>query len=100
MVTMFPFAGLNGDGVQPRPVGAAAQSARPVPAAVTVRRLEPAADGVRSVLAGELSLFRCRYQAPGGADPYEITVTPLADGDGAVVAHRPAPEPHGAAPVR
>jgi hypothetical protein len=41
MVTMFPFAGLNGDGVQPRLVGAAAQSARPVPAAVTVRRLEP-----------------------------------------------------------
>jgi hypothetical protein len=47
-----------------------------------------------------LSLFRRRYQAPGGADPYEITVHPLADGDGAVVAHRPAPEPHGAAPVR
>jgi hypothetical protein len=51
-------------------------------------------------LAGELSLFRCRYQVPGGADPYEITVTPLADGDGAVVNHRPAPDPHGAAPVR
>jgi PAS fold len=62
--------------------------------------LEAAADGVRSVLAGELSLFRCRYRAPGGADPYEITVTLLADGDGAVVAHRPAPEPHGASPVR
>jgi hypothetical protein len=42
------------------------------------------------VLAGEVALFRCRYQAPGGAGPFEVTVTPLADGDGAVVAHRPA----------
>ena len=32
--------------------------------------------------------------------PHEVTVTPLADGDGAVVTHRPAPEPHGASPVR
>ena len=55
---------------------------------------------MRSVLAGELSLFRCRYRASGGADPYEITVTPLAGGDGAVVTHRPAPEPYGASPVR
>jgi hypothetical protein len=41
------------------------------------------------VLAGEVTLFRCRYQAAGGAGPFEVTVTPLADGDGAVVAHRP-----------
>jgi hypothetical protein len=47
-----------------------------------------------------LALFRCRYQAPNGAGPFEVTVTSLADGDGAVVTHRPAPEPHGASPVR
>ena len=41
------------------------------------------------VLGGEVSLFRCRYQAPGGAGPCEVTVTPFADGDGAVVTHRP-----------
>jgi PAS domain-containing protein len=38
--------------------------------------LEPAARGVRVVLGGEVSLFRCRYQAPGGAGPWEVTVTP------------------------
>jgi glycosyltransferase 2 family protein len=38
--------------------------------------LEAAADGVRSVLAGELSLFRCRYRVPGDAGPCEVTVTP------------------------
>jgi hypothetical protein len=52
--------------------------------------LEPAARGVRAVLGGEVSLFRCRYQAPGGAGPCEVTVTPFADGDGAVVTHRPS----------
>jgi PAS domain-containing protein len=62
--------------------------------------LEAAADGVRSVLAGERSLFRCRYRVPGEAGPYEVTVTPLADGDGAVVTHRPARDPHGARSVR
>jgi hypothetical protein len=50
------------------------------------------------VLAGEPSLFRCRYRVPGEAGPYEVTVTPLADG--AVVTHRPAPDPHGARSVR
>jgi PAS domain-containing protein len=53
--------------------------------------LAPAADGARAVLAGEMALFRCRYQAPGGAGPFEVTVTSLADGDGAVVTHRPPP---------
>lgn len=43
------------------------------------------------MLAGEVALFRCRYGAPGGAGPFEVTVTPLADGDGAVVTHRPPP---------
>jgi PAS domain-containing protein len=51
----------------------------------------PAADGARAVPAGEVVLFRCRYQAPGGAGPFEVTVTPLAAGDGAVVARRPPP---------
>jgi hypothetical protein len=51
--------------------------------------LAPAADGARAVLGGEVALFRCRYQAPGGAGPFEVTVTSLADGDGAVVTHRP-----------
>ena len=30
-------------------------------------------------------------QAPDGTRPYEVTVTPLAEGDGAVVSHRPPP---------
>ncbi|HWD43266.1 MAG TPA: hypothetical protein VHM23_06015 [Actinomycetota bacterium] len=62
--------------------------------------LGAAAAGVRSVLAGELSLFRCRYLVPGEAGSHEVTVLPLADGDGAVVTHRPAPDPHGARSVR
>ena len=41
------------------------------------------------MLACEVALFRCRYQAPNGAGPFEVTVTSLADGDGAVVTHRP-----------
>ena len=53
--------------------------------------LAPAADGARAVLAGEVALFRCRYQALNGAGPFEVTVTSLADGDGAVVTHRPPP---------
>ena len=54
--------------------------------------LEPAAGGLAAVLAGEMSLFRCRYLAPGGG-PYELTASPLAEGDGAVVAHRPPAGP-------
>jgi PAS domain-containing protein len=52
--------------------------------------LAGAAGGVRAVLDGQAPLFRCRYLAPGDAQPYELTVTPLADADGAVVTHRPA----------
>jgi PAS domain-containing protein len=56
--------------------------------------LAAAADGVRSVLGGQAALFRCRYLSPGGAEPFEAVVTPLAEGDGAVVTHRPpAPGP-------
>ena len=64
--------------------------------------LAPAADGARAVLAGEMALFRCRYQAPNGAGPFEITVTSLADGDGAVVTHRPRrpDRPTGDGPTR
>jgi PAS domain-containing protein len=53
--------------------------------------LEPAADGLAAVLGGEAARFRCRYLPPAAAGPYELTVTPLADGDGAVVTHRPPP---------
>jgi PAS domain-containing protein len=54
--------------------------------------LEPAAGGLVAVLGGDASLFRCRYLAPGGG-PYELTASPLAEGDGAVVAHRPPAGP-------
>jgi PAS domain-containing protein len=40
---MYPFAGLDGEGLQPRLTGAAARSARPVPAPLSLRRLEPLA---------------------------------------------------------
>jgi PAS domain-containing protein len=53
--------------------------------------LAAAADGARAVLSGELPLFRRRYLAPGAAGPSEVTVTPLAAGDGAVVTQRPPP---------
>ena len=36
-------------------------------------------------------MYRCRYHAPGDAGPFEVTVTPFADGDGAVVTHRAPP---------
>ena len=49
----------------------------------------PALAVARGVLSGRPALFRCRYRALGGAEPYELTVTPLADGDGAVVTHKP-----------
>jgi PAS domain-containing protein len=51
--------------------------------------LAEAADGVMAVLSGQAARFRRPYRAPGGAGPYELTVTPLADGDGAVATHRP-----------
>jgi PAS domain-containing protein len=50
--------------------------------------LAAAADGVRGVLSGQAALFRCRYLTPDGAEPYEVSVTLLAKGDGAVVTHR------------
>jgi PAS domain-containing protein len=53
--------------------------------------LAPAADGVRAVLGRERPRFRCRYLGPAGAGPYELTVTALPEGDGALVTHRPAP---------
>jgi len=40
------------------------------------------------VLSGQAALFRCRYLTPDGAEPYEVSVTLLAKGDGAVVTHR------------
>jgi PAS domain-containing protein len=53
--------------------------------------LAAAADGVRAVLGRELPRFRCRYLDPGGTGPYEVAVTALPEGDGALVTHRPAP---------
>jgi PAS domain-containing protein len=43
MAALHPFAGLDGDHLQPRLAGAAARSARPVPAPATIRRVEPLA---------------------------------------------------------
>jgi hypothetical protein len=43
MAALHPFAGLDGDHLQPRLAGAVARSARPVPAPATLRRVEPLA---------------------------------------------------------
>ena len=61
--------------------------------------LQPAANGVSAVLRGEVSLFRCHYHAPDGTGPFQVTVTPFAEGDGAVVIHRLA-APTAAKPTR
>jgi PAS fold len=53
--------------------------------------LQPAPEGIRTVLAGEAALFRCRYLAPDEPDAYEVTVSPLAQGEGAVVTLRAIP---------
>jgi PAS domain-containing protein len=50
--------------------------------------LAGAADGARAVLGGQAALFRCRYLAPDAGEPYELTVTPLGEAEGAVVTHR------------
>jgi hypothetical protein len=55
--------------------------------------LRPAPEGIRTVLAGEASLFRCRYLSPDGPDAYEVTVSPLVHGEGAVVTLREVPAP-------
>jgi PAS domain-containing protein len=59
-------------------------------AAAGYHGLEPAAEGVRAVLDGHAPRFACRYRRPGTAGAQEVTVLPLADGEGAVVAHRPS----------
>jgi hypothetical protein len=67
---MHRFAGLDGDRLRPQLAGSAARAARaarPVPAPASLRRVEPLA---------------------AVAEPSELTVTPLADGDGAAVTHR------------
>ncbi|MDF2744761.1 MAG: multi-sensor signal transduction histidine kinase [Actinomycetia bacterium] len=84
------FAAKDLAGLALAEVGRSYPAACAAAAAAGYDGLEPAARGVRAVLGGEVSLFRCRYQAPGGAGPCEVTVTPFADGDGAVVTHRPA----------
>ena len=82
----FAAGGLAGLAVE---VGQSYPAACAAAVAAGYDGLAPAADGARAVLGGEVALFRCRYQAPGGAGPFEVTVTSLADGDGAVVTHRP-----------
>jgi hypothetical protein len=77
--------GTPGGRVEPYPAACAAA------ADAGYDGLAPAAGGVRAVLAGEMALFRCRYQAPAGAGPFEVTVASLAGGDGAVVTHRRPP---------
>ena len=62
--------------------------ARPRPPPATTAWAPPPT-GSGGVLSGRAALFRCRYLAPGGAGPCELTVTPLADGDGTVATHRP-----------
>jgi hypothetical protein len=89
------FAAKDLAGLALAEVGQSYPAACEAAAAAGYDGLEPAARGVRAVLGGEVSLFRCRYQAPGGAGPCEVTVTPFADGDGAVVTHRPSPPPAG-----
>ena len=61
--------------------------ARPRPPPATTA-WPPPPRGSGGVLSGQAAVFRCRYLAPDGAEPSELTVTPLADGDGAVVTHR------------
>ena len=85
------FAATDLAGLALAEVGQSYPAACQAAAAAGYDGLEPAANGVRAVLAGEASLFRCRYQAPDGTRPYEVTVTPLAEGDGAVVSHRTPP---------
>jgi hypothetical protein len=84
----FAAAGLAGLAVQ---LGQSYPVACAAAADAGYDALAPATDGARAVLAGEMALFRCRYQAPNGAGPFEVTVTSLAAGDGAVVTHRPPP---------
>jgi len=55
--------------------------------------LRPAPEGIRTVLAGEATLFSCRYLARDGPDAYEVTVSPLTHGEGAVVTLREVPAP-------
>jgi PAS domain-containing protein len=85
------FAAKDLAGLALAEVGQSYPAACDAAAAAGYEGLGPAAAGVRAVLTGEVSLFRGRYHAPGGAGPFEVTVTPFADGDGAVVTHRPPP---------
>jgi hypothetical protein len=68
-------------------VGESYPAACAAAAAAGYEGLQPAAEGVRAVLEGQASLFRCRYLAPGGG-AHELTVLPLSDGEGAAVTHR------------
>lgn len=87
------FAAKDLAGLALAEVGQSYPAACEAAAAAGYEGLQPAAKGVSAVLSGEVSLFRCRYHAPGGAGPFEVTVTPFADGEGAVVTHRAPPTP-------
>jgi PAS domain-containing protein len=89
-----PAAARAGDPAGGPALAAAGQSypeACRAAAAAGYDGLEAAAGGLAEVLGGQAALFRCRYRAPGGVGPYELTATPLAGGEGAVVTHRPPP---------
>jgi PAS domain-containing protein len=85
------FAAKDLTGLALAEVGQSYPAACEAAATAGYEGLQPAAKGVSAVLSGEVPRFRCRYHAPGGAGPFEVTVTPFADGDGAVVTHRSPP---------
>ena len=85
------FAAKDLAGLALAEVGQSYPAAREAAATAGYEGLQPAANGVSAVLRGEVSMYRCRYHAPGDAGPFEVTVTPFADGDGAVVTHRAPP---------
>ena len=82
-------AGIDVVGEAPDGVEGVALAGSLRPDVVLMDLRMPAADGIRAVLGGRSDLFCCRYLAPGGTGPYQVAVSPLAGGDGAVVTHRP-----------
>ena len=72
----------------PRSARARPVSARRPPPLAMPRVFQPSARRLGQQ-QGEVSMYCCRYHAPGDAGPFEVTVTLPADGDGAVVTTAP-----------